>query len=165
MVCLTLGCGPALPYRPGFLLEEPVVQPGKPLGAAAVRRVGCLDVRMALACSAAVPADFPLVAFTLGNRCDASVAVDFTRLRITGQMGGAVGDAPFTLLLFDPAHEVHTALLGSRATAREVLEYDVSPREATHRISEVCIDLGGFAEGSEQEAPVCLTRPAHACSS
>jgi hypothetical protein len=164
MVSIALGCGPILPYRPGFLLEEPLAQPGKPPGAAAVRRVGCLDVRMALACNAAVSPDFPLVAFTLGNRCDAAVPVDFTRLRVTGRAEDAGGPADVMLSAFDPAREIHPAILGSRAMAKEVLEYDASPREATRTITEVCIDLGGLSNGGEQGVPACLTRPADACS-
>ena len=164
MVSIVLGCGPMLRYRPGFLLEEPIAQPGKPPGAAVVRRVGCLDVRMALACNAVVSPDFPLVAFTMGNRCDAAVPIDFTRLRVTGRMEGAGGPAEVMLLAFDPTREIHPAVLGSRAMAREVLEYDANPREATRRITEVCIDLEGLSNGGEQEAPACLTRPANACS-
>ena len=164
MISVVLGCGPILPYRPDFLLVEPLVQPGKPPGAAAARRVGCLDVRMALACNAAVSPDFPLVAFTLGNRCDAAVPVDFARLRVTGRMDGAEGPADVMLSAFDPAGEIHPGVLGSRAMAKEVLEYDASPREATRRITEVCIDVGGLSNGGGQEAPACLTRPADACS-
>jgi hypothetical protein len=118
---------------------------------------------MALACNAAVSPDFPLVAFTLGNRCDAAVPIDFTRLRVTARMqGGAAADV--TLSAFDPAREIHPAVLGSGAMAREVLEYDASPREATGGIEEVCIDLRGLSNGGEQGAPACLTRPADACS-
>jgi hypothetical protein len=163
MVCIVLGCSPLLSYRPGFLLEEPLAQPGKPPGAVAARRIGCLDVRMALACNAAVSPDFPLVAFTLGNRCDADVPVDLTRLRVTGRTEGAGVDAEVMLSAFDPAREIHPAVLGSRAMAREVLEYDASPREATRRITQVCIDVGGLSNGGEQGAPACLTRPANAC--
>ena len=164
MVSVVLGCGPMLPYRPGFLLVEPLVQPRKPPGAAAARRVGCLDVRMALACNAAVSPDFPLVAFTLGNRCDAAVPVDFAHLRVTGRMEGAGGGADVMLSAFDPAREIHPAILGSRGMAREVFEYDASPRDATRTITEVCIDLGGLSNGGEQGAPACLIRPADECS-
>ncbi len=164
MVSVVLGCGPIRPYRPGFLLLEPLVQPGKPSGAAAARQVGCLDVRMALACNAAVSPDFPLVAFTLGNRCDVAVPVDFARLRVTGRMDGAEGPADEMLSAFDPTREIHPGVLGSRAMAKEVLEYDASPREATRRITEVCIDVGGLSSGGDQGAPACLTRPADACS-
>ncbi len=164
MVSVVLGCSPIFSYRPGFLLEEPLAQPGKPPAAAAARRVGCLDVRMALACNAAVSPDFPLVAFTLGNRCDVAVPVDFTRVRVTGRMEGAGVDAEVTLSTFDPAREIHPAVLGSRAMAREVFEYDASPREATRRITEVCIDVGGLSNGGEHGAPACLTRPADVCS-
>jgi hypothetical protein len=164
MVSVVLGCGPMLPYRPGFLLVEPLVQPGKPPGAAAARRVGCLDVRMALACNAAVSPDFPLVAFTLGNRCNAAVPVDFARLRVTGRMDGAEGTADVMLSPFDPAREIHPGVLGSRAMASEVLEYDASPREASGKITELCIDVGGLTNGGDQGAPACLTRPAGACS-
>jgi hypothetical protein len=162
-VCVLLGCGPALPYRPGFLLEEPLVRPDKPPGAAAARRVGCLDVRLALACNAAVPADFPLVAFTLGNRCDAAIPVDFTRLLVTGRMAGGE-DTDVALSAFDPAHEIHPAVLGPRAMAREVLEYDASPREATRMITQVCVGVSGLSNGGERAAPVCLTRPVGACT-
>jgi hypothetical protein len=164
MVFVVLGCGPILPYRPGFLLMEPLVQPGKPPGAAAARRVGCLDVRMALACNAAVSPDFPLVAFTLGNRCNAAVPVDFARLRVTGRTDGPEGAADVMLSPFDPAREIHPGVLGLRAMAREVLEYDASPREATGRVTEVCIDLSRLSNGGVQGAPACLTRPAGACS-
>jgi hypothetical protein len=164
MISVVLGCGPMLPYRPGFLLVEPLVEPGKPPGAAAALRVGCLDIRMALACNAAVSPDFPLVAFTLGNRCNAAVPVDFARLRVTGRMDGAEGAADVMLSPFDPAREIHPGVLGSRAMTREVLEYDASPREATGRITEVCIDVGRLTSGGEQRAPACLTRPAGACS-
>jgi hypothetical protein len=163
MVSVVLGCGPGLGYRPGFLLEEPLVQPGKPPGAAAARQVGCLDVRMALACNAAVSRDFPLVAFTLGNRCDTAVPVDFARLRVTGRADGAEGALDVTLAAFDPAREIHPAVLGSRAMAREVLEYDATPREATRAITEVCIDVGGLSSAGELGAPACLTRPPDAC--
>jgi hypothetical protein len=158
-----LGCGPALPYRPGFLIEEPVVQPGKPPGAAAARQVGCLDVRAALACNAAVPADLPLVAFTLGNRCDSAAVVDFTRLVVTGRTA-APEDASATLAPFDPGHEIHPAVLGPRAMAREVIEYDASPREATRAIAELCIDLSGLSGAEERPAPLCLARPEGACA-
>ena len=163
VLSLALACGPVLPYRPGYLLAEPLVQPGKPPGAAAARRVGCLDVRMALACNAAVSPDFPLVAFTLGNRCDGAVPVDFARVRVTGRMGEAEGGADVTLSAFDPAREIHPAILGSRGMAREVFEYDASPRDATRRVTEVCIDVGGLSNGGEQGPPACLTRPADAC--
>jgi hypothetical protein len=165
-LCLVAGCDPMRTYRPGFLLEEPLVQPGKPPGASAARRVGCLDVRVALACNGAVSPDFPLVAFTLGNRCDAAIPVDFTRIRATGRMAeGKEGEDGSEVMLspFDPAREIHPAVLGSRAVAREVLEYDASPREATRRIAQVCLDLGGLSEGGELGAPLCLTLPGNAC--
>jgi hypothetical protein len=162
IVSVLLGCAPAAPYRPGFLLEEPLVQRGTPSAAAAARRVGCLDVRMALACNDAVPADFPLVAFTLGNRCDAAVAVDFTRLHVTGRMASGEA-ADVTLSAFDPAREIHPAMLGARNMAREVLEYDANPRDATRGITEVCIDVAGLSDAGERAAPACLTRPLHAC--
>jgi hypothetical protein len=174
MVCVLLACGPGLPYRPGFLLEEPLARPNTPAGAAAAGRVGCLDVRLALACNPAVSADFPLVAFTLGNCCDTSVAVDFTRLRVTGRMTGSVGGwgpgptggegADVTLSAFDPEHEIHPAVLGPRAMAREVLEYDATPREATRTITQLCIGLRGLSNGGEPSSPVCLTRPVGACT-
>jgi hypothetical protein len=65
---------------------------------------------------------------------------------------------------FDPAREIHPAILGSRAMAREVLEYDASPREATRQIAQVCIDLSGMSQGGEPGALVCLTRPVAACT-
>jgi hypothetical protein len=160
---ILLGCGPALPYRPGFLLEEPLVQPGRPPGAAAASRVGCLDVRVALACNAVVPPDFPLVAFTLGNRCDSGVPVDFTRVVVTGRPGDG-DDTEVTLSAFDPAHEIHPALLGARAMAREVLEYDASPREASRGLTGVCVDVSGLANGGERASPLCLIRPVDACA-
>jgi hypothetical protein len=153
------------PYRPGFLLEEPLVQAGKPAGAAAARRVGCLDVRMALACNGAVLPDYPLVAFTLGNRCDVAVPVDFARLHVTGRTAGTDGAPDVEMSAFDPAHQIHPAVLGSRAMAREVLEYDATPREATRNVTEVCLDLSGFSGGGEAQAPACLTRPEGACKS
>lgn len=163
-LCIVAGCSPLQQYRPGFLLEEPLVRPGKPPGAAAARRVGCLDVRVALACNAAVSSDFPLVAFTLGNRCDAEVAVDFTRLRATGRTAEGGEAAEMALSPFDPKRDIHPAILGSRAMAREVLEYDASPREATRQIAQVCIDLSGMSQGGEPGALVCLTRPVAACA-
>jgi hypothetical protein len=178
-----LGCGPAAPYRPGFLLAEPLAQRGTPPRAAAARRLGCLDIRLALACNAAVSPEFPLVAFTLGNRCNFAVPVDFTRVHVTGRLAEADVGSPdeianddVTLSVFDPVHEIHPAILGSRAMAREVLEYDASPREATRQIAEVCVDLDGLTSalarqeppqamtnGGDAGGPVCLTRPVDAC--
>jgi hypothetical protein len=120
-------------------------------------------VRVALACNAAVPPDFPLVAFTLGNRCDSSVPVDFTRLVVTGRMSDG-GDGELTLSAFDPAHEIHPAVLGARAMGREVLEYDANPREASRWLAGVCVDVSGLANGGERAFPLCLTRPVDACA-
>jgi hypothetical protein len=184
IVCVTPGCRSASGYRPGFLLAEPLTQRGAPPGAAAARRLGCLDIRMALACNAAVSPEFPLVAFTLGNRCDVAIPVDFTRIRVTGRLAGANVGSPeetangvVALSVYDPIHEIHPAVLGSRAMAREVLEYDASPREATRQIAQVCVDLDGLTpagarrespqamtNGGEVGAAICLTRPVDACT-
>jgi hypothetical protein len=163
IACVALGCGPLERYRPGFLLEEPLAQPGKPPGAVAARRVGCLDVRVALACNDAVSPDFPLVAFTFGNRCAGAVPVDFTRLRVVGRMASDGGPADQALSAFDPAREIHPAILGAHAMAREILEYDATPRDATRGITQLCIDLEGLSNEGDRVDPVCLTRPVAAC--
>jgi len=151
------GCS-APPYVPGTLLAAPQCANEPEQASAAVRTVGCLDVRVALACNRVVAPNRPLVAFTFGNRCGAPVAVDFTRIRVTARDPYA-GDEPMTV--FDPRSEIHPGILGAHAGGREVLEFD-RPEE-NRPFTSLCLDLNSLAEGGGAGPPVCLAHSDDAC--
>jgi hypothetical protein len=153
----SLGCYAPL-YVPGALLSAPECDAGQEGSTVATRRVGCLDVRMALACNHVVAQNRPLVAFTFGNRCDAPVAIDFTRVRVTAHDGDA-GDEPMTA--FDPRGEIHAALLGAHARGREVVAYD--PASEDRSVASLCVDVSSLVEGGDAVPPACLARPEGAC--
>jgi hypothetical protein len=81
---------------------------------------------------------------------------------VTGPLRDANDGAPVPMSVVDPAHEIHPAILGARWAAREVLEFDASPREATREVIDLCIDASGLSPASEPPTPACLTRPVHA---
>lgn len=119
------------------------------------RRLGCLDVRVALIEDRAVEAGWPVVGFDMGNRCDAPVYVDLRRASVTGRLadGRVVRMRPF-----DPRSEIDAAVLDGRSSAREVIAYipPAGARDGTPaRSREVCVDVGGIT-AADPAPPVCF---------
>lgn len=154
------GCAGAS-YAPGSLLSESTCGPAA-RATAAVRRVGCLDVRIALACNPAVAPERPLVAFTFGNRCGSAARVDFGGVRATarGADGVGVAEAPF-----DPRSEIHAGTLSAGAQGREVVEYDpvAPPARPADRVSVLCLDLTSLSDAVADVPVACLSFPERAC--
>jgi hypothetical protein len=153
----SLACNPS-PYTPGALLSPPTCDAGPQGAVVASRRVGCIDVRIALACNRVVAPNRPLVAFAFGNWCDAPATIDFTKVRVTARDADP-GDQPMTA--FDPRGEIRPAVLDARGSGREVVEFDgVADDRPVHSL---CIDVSSLAEGGDAVPTACLARPVDAC--
>lgn len=139
-------------YRPGRLL-------GTDLASSGSRRIGCVDVRVAWAVDARVPASSIVLVMTFGNACDGAVPVAFGNVRVNERLADGT---QVPLSLYDPASEVHRAVVDGRDEARESFEFDGADRRRGAPAS-VCVDLSGLGGGGPTEdavGPVCLTRAA-----
>ncbi len=154
------GCAGAS-YAPGSLLAESTCGPTA-RATAAVRRVGCLDVRIALACNPAVAPERPLVAFSFGNRCGSAARVDFGGMRVTARDADG---AAVPVAAFDPRSEIHAGTLGAGAQGREVIEYDpVTPSaQQAGRVSALCFDLTSLSDAVADVPVACLSFSERPC--
>ena len=135
-------------YRPGRLLGPDVASSGS-------RRIGCIDVRVAWAIDARVPASSVVLVMTFGNACDDAMPVAFGDVRVDARLADGTR---VPLSLYDPASEVHPAVVDGRDEARESFEFDDADRTRGAPAS-VCVDLGGIGRGGTGAVgPVCLTR-------
>ncbi|HUJ61054.1 MAG TPA: hypothetical protein VLX92_21270 [Kofleriaceae bacterium] len=83
--------------------------------------VGCVDVVLARGSDAA--AKGPVVDYVFGNRCNHTVVVDFTALRVRGH--DASGNE-LALVPYDPQHELRPLPLPARGVGHEMIEYDAT---------------------------------------
>lgn len=137
-------------YRPGRWL-------GPDGASAGSRRVGCLDVRVAWAVDAHVPRGAVVLVLTFGNACDSVAAVSFRKLRVEARFADGSRDI---LSLYDPASEIHDAVVDGRDEAHEAFEFETADRTRDAPAS-ICVDLARItSEGTpaSEVAPVCLQR-------
>jgi hypothetical protein len=141
------------PYRSGELLTPDDASSG-------ARRVGCLDVRAEWATDEHVPSGSAVVAFSFGNGCDGRARVVFANVHVTARRRDG---SEALLTMYDPASEVHPAVLDGRARAREVFEFDASHR-GDPMPESLCVDVSRLGtdenevtgEHAWNVAPICL---------
>jgi hypothetical protein len=144
-------------YRPGELLVPDDAARG-------ARRVGCLDVRAEWATDRHVPAGSAVVAFSFGNACTSRTRVVFANLHVTARRADG---SEALLTMYDPASEVHPAVLDGLDHGREVFEFD-PPHRGDPSPESLCVDVSRLSsdpndvagEHTWNVAPICLQRAA-----
>ncbi len=121
-----------------------------------VRRVGCLDVRVAPAHDRLVPQGALLLDFDFVNTCRYEARIDFTKVRVDV---GLDDGRSVAFALFDPGHEVHPAALARGDEGAEAIEFDPpTGRDVAREIRSACLDLGQVSPESAAVTPLCLRR-------
>ncbi len=135
----------AEPYVPGALLGKDPMWPN-------ARTAGCLDFLAGTSVSHEASPGGVLVWLELGNRCDHSVPVDLTKLRVTGEEDRARAATPY-----DPKQEMRAGAIEAHAHGTERIEYyGVDPTE-----TRVCIEwlaiIGERGAVVPDPSPICVT--------
>jgi hypothetical protein len=136
-------------YNPGALLARA----DSPLRA---RRVGCLDIAVAVEGAAEVPVESPVLALACGNGCDRSLALDLTQLRVWARYpGGERQD----LTAYDPRQEIHSVPLDGQTQATERISFRPSSWRGAPA-DAVCVDVSAVNRDAPPGAapPVCFQR-------
>lgn len=122
------------------------------------RRAGCIDLWAAVTESGETAPGDVLVDVRLGNRCDYSVPIDFTRLRVT------VPAMDFVREPWDPRAELHPARVAAQTRGEERIEFHAVrwPSDAPRRRRQVvCIEWAAMMAGADvpegERAPICNT--------
>jgi hypothetical protein len=146
--------GAYAPYVAGSLVQGAWDQP-----LSNARRVGCLELWTAPVDSTETAPGDLLVDVRFGNRCDHSVPLDFTRLRLSVPAGRLVFEP------WDPRGELHPARVAALTGGEERIEFHgVSPPAyrlggSTGGSVTVCIEWAEMMAGAEltepERAPIC----------
>jgi hypothetical protein len=104
--------------------------------AGAVAASSCLDV--AIAGEWPTAASGPVLAVSLGNRCEHALHVDLRELHVATPAGGL-------LALYDPDHEIVPTTMVARSHGRVELEYH--PRTRVESLARLEVELGALVAG------------------
>jgi hypothetical protein len=131
-------------YHPGSFRDHDGPWPGTALTS------GCLD--LAVASNDEADVNDPVVAYSVGNRCDHRLEVDLAALRVVGRdASGREG----TLVAFDPRAELQPTTLNALWSGRAKISY----RGALAGITSICVDVGSIDRAAPYaERWVCVEK-------
>jgi hypothetical protein len=144
--------GAYAPYVPDSLVRDASGE-ALPNG----RRAGCLELWAAVTDSEETAPGDVLVDVLFGNRCDHSVPIDFTQLRVRDPANGLAFEP------WDPRAELHPARVQALTRGRERVEFHgVRPPfyvRGAGRSLVACVEWAGMVAGADvpegERAPIC----------
>ena len=111
---------------------------------------GCLD--LAVASSEEADVNDPVVAYSLGNRCDHRLEVDLATIRVVGRDASGHENK---LVAFDPRGELQPTTLNALWSGRAKISY----RGAPVGLTSICVDVGSVdRDAAYAERWVCVAK-------